>query len=63
MLRTWVASGYGTSLIFRTNPKGKVVWASPRMPKARGTHLVNLRRAMRSKGFAFYEVQITSQTS
>jgi hypothetical protein len=54
--RMFVASGRGTSLVFKINPKGKVIWASPRVPKARGSHLITLRRDMRRAGFAFYEV-------
>ena len=57
-LRTFVASGYGQALIFKINRKGKIVWSSPMMPKARGQHILNLRTAMRAKGFAFYEVII-----
>lgn len=56
MQRLYVASRPGTSMIFRVNERNKVTWASPKYPRARGTHVRLLRQTLRAKGWNFYEV-------
>lgn len=60
--RMFVASGHGTSMVFRVNAKQKVFWASPRCPAVRGRHVRIVRDIMHAKGFAFYEVTRGSNT-
>jgi hypothetical protein len=43
-------------MLFRVNGKGRVTWASPQLPAARGWPLALLRVRMREARFSFYEV-------
>jgi hypothetical protein len=54
--RMFVATGHGTSMVFRVSPKNRVYWASPKMPSARGWQLSRLRGYFKARHVTFYEV-------
>jgi hypothetical protein len=55
-MRWYVAAGSGKAMLFKINGKGRVAWASPQLPAAKGWPLGLLRVTMRKRRYAFYEV-------
>ena len=60
--RMYVATGHGESMVFKVSGRGRVFWASPKMPQARGWQLSRLRGFMKARRVTFYEVERHAET-